>query len=111
VQRWLLLAIALLMMGLPGLAIGLGSDQPLWPVLLRAGIALFLVWLAIPELRRLKLSRSWPVIAGLGVALLVLVARPKLAPFALAALFAAWLANWLGRRVIRALTRPRRSGK
>ncbi len=98
------------MAGAAGLALALGSEQPVWPILLRTGIALFLVWLAIPELRRVRLSQSWPVMAGLGGVLLVLVARPKLAPLALAALFAAWLANWLWRRVVSDLIRPRRPG-
>lgn len=93
----MLLAIAVLLMALPGLAIAMGSDQPAWPILLRVGVALFAVWLALPELGRVRMRQSWPWWVGLGAVLLMLVARPKLAGFALLALLAATFVNlaWL----------------
>jgi|GEM_PF-4415583 len=103
-RRTTLLVIALFLTGLGGTqAIALGNEKPFWTILMRAGIALLVVWLAMPELSRWSFARSWQFVAGSLFIGVVLVTRPKLVLFAFAAIVAALLVNFVLKRVAQTL--------
>ncbi|HET6882820.1 MAG TPA: hypothetical protein VFI31_21815, partial [Pirellulales bacterium] len=58
---------------------GVGGDA-LTSALLRVGVVMALLWLALPELLRVRGKLVWVLLAG---ALALLLWRPKLAPFVL----------------------------
>lgn len=102
----LLLLAAIALIAVPIIPLWQGSDHQAWSILLRAGIVLGVVWLAAPELRRIRWTRSLPFLVGSAVLAITLVARPKLVPFLLCGLVLAWLGNWILRRFIRSIRNP-----
>lgn len=89
-----LIAISLLVIGAISLAFGVGEGQQLGGPCLRVGIAMGLVWMSHPQLRRLPSWLPWAVI----VAAIVLAMRPKLIPLVLVAAMVAWVLRPRGSR-------------
>jgi hypothetical protein len=82
-----LIAITLLVVGAISLAFGFGEGQHIGGPCLRMGIAMGLVWLSEPQLRRLPRWLPFAVIA----AAIVLALRPKLLPLVVLAAIVAWV--------------------
>ncbi|MEZ6096747.1 MAG: hypothetical protein R3C03_21400 [Pirellulaceae bacterium] len=104
-RRWGLLAVSLLLVGgsLFGLQYEAATNAA--SVVLRAGIVLFVVWLAFPQLAGQAGRASFLVAAILIALLLVAAARPKMLAVALGIAVVIFVLQTVGKRFTRMISK------
>lgn len=106
-QRIALLGISLLAVLGSGLMLATGATGTHWAVIFRAGLALGAIWLALPQLARVRWKSAGPILFAAAVLVVTLAARPRLFPQVALACLAGLLINWAVHMIISILRSPR----